>query len=55
MPNYYDEMDKESVLEYAKKLEGKTLREVLSQEIIDDMKTDESGNKGRYGQKIEKY
>ena len=55
MSKPYNEMDKESVLEYAKHLEGKTLREVLSQEIIDGMKTDESGNKGRYGQKIEKY
>jgi len=55
MSKPYNEMDKESVLEYAKYLEGKTLREVLSQEIINDMKIDKVGNKGRYGQKIEKY
>jgi len=55
MSKPYNQMDKKSVLEYAKHLEGKTLREVLSKEIIDSMKIDEFGNKGRYGQKIEKY
>ena len=55
MQKAYNEMDKESVLEYAKYLEGKTLREALSQDVIDNMRIDESGNKGRYGQKIEKY
>ena len=55
MSKPYDEMDKESVLEYAKQLEGKTLRELLSEETIENMKREEGGNKGRYGQKIEKY
>ena len=55
MSKPYNEMDKESVLRYAKKLEGKTLREVLPQEIIDGIKIDKAGNKGRYGVKIEKY
>jgi len=51
----YDEHSQESILKYAKKLEGKTLREVLSNEIINMMRVHEKGNKGRYGQKIEQY
>jgi DNA mismatch repair endonuclease MutH len=51
----YNENSKQSILEYAQQLEGKTLREVLSNNIIANMPTDELGNKGRYGQKIERY
>lgn len=51
----YDEFDQLSVLEYAKKLEGKTLREALSDETLNEISIDEQGNKGRYGQKIERY
>ena len=55
MPKPYNDRDKKSVLEYAKHLQGKTLREVLSQKIIDGMEMDEIGNKGRYGQKMVDY
>ena len=51
----YDEMDKQSILNYAKKLQGKTLRDLLSTEEINHIKKDQKGNKGRYGQKIEKH
>ena len=51
----YDEFNKLSVLEYAKKLEGKTLREALSIETLQNIAIDEKGNKGRYGQKLERY
>jgi len=51
----YDELNKLSVLEYAKKLEGKTLREVLFVETLQNITIDEKGNKGRYGQKLERY
>ena len=57
MSKPYDENNQQSILEYAKKLEGITLREVLSDEAISDIDSEflEKGNKGRYGQKIEKY
>lgn len=52
---FYNPNDKQSVLLFAKQLEGKTLREVLTQETIDMMRVHEQGNKGRFGQKIEQY
>ncbi len=57
MSKPYDENNQQSILEYAKKLEGITLREVLSDEAISNIDSEflEKGNKGRYGQKIEKY
>jgi DNA mismatch repair protein MutH len=55
MSKLYDENSKQSILEYAQQLEGKTLRDVLSNNIIVNMPTDDLGNKGRYGHKIEKY
>lgn len=55
MQQPYDENSQQSILEYAKQLEGKTLREVLPAEIIDNMRIHQSGNKGRFGQKIEQY
>ena len=51
----YDENDKHSVLRFAKKLEGISLRQALHNNILDSMTEDEKGNKGRFGQKIEKY
>ena len=51
----YDGTNKESILKYAKQLESKTLRDILSNEIIETMKIDEEGNKGKFGQKIERY
>ncbi|MGJ0357700.1 MutH/Sau3AI family endonuclease [Aliarcobacter cryaerophilus] len=55
MKKKYDENDKNSIVKYAKQLEGKTLKEILPNEIIETMKEDEQGNKGRLGQKIERY
>jgi len=55
MSKSYDENNQQSILDYAKRLEGKTLREVLDDKIIKAMRVHESGNKGRYGQKIEQY
>jgi len=55
MKKPYNEMDKESILNYAKRLEGKTLRDLLSIEELNEMGKDEEGNKGKYGQKIEKH
>ncbi len=51
----YDENDMKSILQYAKKLEGMTLREVLPEGTIARMSIGNSGNKGRFGHKIEKY
>jgi len=51
MSKLYDENSKQSILEYAQQLEGKTLRDVLSNNIIVNMPTDDLGNKGRYGHK----
>ena len=57
MSKPYNENNQQSILEYAKRLEGKTLREVLSDEVTSNIDSEfhEKGNKGRYGQKIEKY
>lgn len=55
MQNNYDENDKDSILNYSKQLEGQTLRDILPNEIIEAMRTEEQGNKGRLGQKIERY
>jgi DNA mismatch repair protein MutH len=51
----YDENDKDSILEYAKKLEGKKLRDILDSDTIKKILEDKSGNKGKFGQKIERY
>lgn len=55
MSDKYNKNDKNSILNYAKQLEGKTLRDVLSSETIEKMIKDKGGNKGRFGQKIERY
>ena len=46
MSKPYDENNQQSILEYAKKLEGITLREVLSDEAISDIDSEflEKGN-----------
>ena len=56
MSKPYDENDQQSILEYAKRLAGKTLREVIPDEAITNIDSEfhEKG-KGRYGQKIEMY
>lgn len=51
----YDENSKNSILKYARLLEGRTLREVLSSQEIKGMLEDHPGNKGRFGHKIEKH
>lgn len=55
MQNSYDENNKNSIFNYAKQLEGKTLREILPSDIIEGMRKEETGNKGKLGQKIERY
>ena len=56
MSKPYDENNQQSILEYAKKLEGKTLREVLPDEAISNIDSEfHEKAKGRYGQKIEMY
>lgn len=55
MLQQYNPDNKDSILKYAKLLEGTTLREILPNEIIETMRKDEQGNKGRLGQKIERY
>ena len=56
MSKPYDENDQQSILEYAKRLEGKTLREVLPDEAISNIDSEfHEKAKGRYGQKIEMY
>ena len=55
MSRLYNENSKQSILEYAQQLEGKTLRDILPNDVVANMSTDELGNKGRYGHKIEKY
>ena len=46
MPKHYDENNQQSILEYAKRLEGHTLRKLLSDEVINSMRVHESENKG---------
>ena len=55
MSQKYDENDRESILKYAKQLEGKTLRDVLASEQVELMKKEKKGNKGKFGQMVEKY
>lgn len=51
----YDENNVESILEYAKRLEGKTLREVFRSEVLENMRAEIEGNKGKFGQILERY
>lgn len=55
MSKAYDKNDRESILNHAKQLEGKTLRDVLSTEQLTLMSKEEKGNKGKFGQILEKY
>ncbi len=47
----YNPSDKDSILEYAKMLRGKSLRDVCDAEVIDHLYT----GKGNFGQVLEKY
>jgi len=53
----YNPNDRDSVYNFAKKLIGKTLREVLPESIIQESLQlfINNGNKGRFGHKIEKH
>ncbi|QNM91957.1 MutH/Sau3AI family endonuclease [Aliarcobacter cryaerophilus] len=51
----YDEYSIESILNYSKHLEGKTLREVFSSEVLESMRKEIEGNKGKFGQILERY
>ena len=63
----FDPKNKNSILHFAKKLEGRTLREVLSKDSVQKMEemqinsferkknNTRSINKGGFGQKVEKY
>lgn len=51
----YDEYSIESILNYSKQLEGKTLREVFSSEVLESMRKEIEGNKGKFGQILERY
>jgi len=54
----FDENNQKSILEFAKKLEGKTLREFLSNKVSNDIEENikaHPGNKGKLGHNIEKY
>ena len=63
----YEPSNKDSILAFAKKLEGKTLRQVLDNSKIIEIEETEaqsklksaninkSINKGSFGQKLEKY
>ena len=53
----YDSRDQNSVYNFAKKLTGKTLRDILSPQIIQESEKlfVNNGNKGRFGHKIEKH
>lgn len=54
----FDENSQKSILEYTKRLEGKTLREFLSKEEIDLIEANilaKPGNKGKLGHHIEKF
>ncbi|QNK85595.1 hypothetical protein HOO31_03025 [Aliarcobacter cryaerophilus] len=51
----YDKNSIESIFEFAKKIEGKTLREILNNSVIDNMREEIEGNKGKFGQILERY
>jgi DNA mismatch repair protein MutH len=54
----FDEFNQNSILEYAKKLQGKTLREFLEDDEIEAIEKnilEKPGNKGKLGHHIEKF
>ena len=58
MVHLFDENNQQSILEFTKKLEGRTLREFLSDEDINSIEEsikEKPGNKGKLGHHIEKY
>ena len=58
MVHLFDENNQQSILEFTKKLEGRTLREFLSDEdinCIEENIKENPGNKGKLGHHIEKY
>ncbi|MCF8186664.1 MAG: hypothetical protein K9J28_07595 [Sulfuritalea sp.] len=57
MPLPYDINDKNSILEFADRLSGKSLRDVLPANLTKqiDSQLISAGNKGKFGHKVEKY
>lgn len=51
MSDYYSRRDLDSILEYAHKLKGKSLRDVCGEDVIDNSYS----GKGNFGQILEKY
>ncbi len=51
----YDKNNVQSIFGYAKNLEGRTLREVFTSQIIENMREEIEGNKGKFGQILERY
>jgi len=50
----YDYQNEDSILAYSKKLEGKTLRDVLSESEVKEIENDEL-DKGEFGKILERY
>jgi DNA mismatch repair protein MutH len=58
MVHLFDENNQQSILEFTKKLEGRTLREFLSDEDINSIEEsikEKPGNKGKLGHYVEQY
>ena len=57
MPKSYNINDKNSILQYATSLVGNTLRDILSNQVVNEIEstTLNLANKGRFGNKLEKY
>ena len=58
MSYLFDENNQQSILEFTKKLEGRTLREFLSDEDINSIEEnikEKPGNKGKLGHHVEQY
>mgnify|MGYP000710481409 CR=1 FL=1 len=58
MSHLFDENNQQSILEFTKKLEGRTLREFLSDEDINSIEEnikEKPGNKGKLGHHVEQY
>ena len=58
MVHLFDENNQQSILEFTKKLEGRTLREFLSDEDINSIEEsvkEKPGNKGKLGHHVEQY
>lgn len=60
MENEYDNLSKKSILKFAKRLEGTTLRGILSEQQVKEFNDKyylnrEKQNKGRFGQRVEEF